>query len=95
MKKNLFFVLSLILGLIGVSFAQNTGNNDRYNLAVYATGLQDGNALSASVKSVAQNTASTNLQKGGNYQLIERSNEFLKQIEEEQRIQQSGDVADD
>lgn len=96
MIRNVFVLLaiSLLVGWNSLS-AQNAGDNQRFNLAVYATGLQDGNALSASVKSVAQNTASTNLQKGGNYQLIERSNEFLKQIEEEQRIQQSGDVADD
>lgn len=73
--------------------AQNP-NGNRYNLAVYATGLQDGNPISTPIKNIAQNTASTNLTGGGNYQLIERSNEFLKQIEEEKHFQQSGDVAD-
>lgn len=94
MKKNLFFVLSLILGLIGVSFAQNTGNNDRYNLAVYATGLQNDQPLSSSLLTVVQNKTITKLTGEGNYRLIERSNEFLRQIQNEQTMQQSGEVAD-
>ena len=95
MKKNLFFVLSLMLGLISVSFAQNTGNNDRYNLAVYATGLQNDQPLSNSLLTVVQNKTITKLTGEGNYRLIERSNEFLRQIQNEQATQQSGDVADD
>lgn len=94
MKKNLFFVLSLILGLIGVSFAQNTGNNGRYNLAVYATGLQNDQPLSSSLLTVVQNKTITKLTGEGNYRLIERSNEFLRQIQNEQTMQQSGEVAD-
>ena len=82
-KSTLFFLMIVLLAswLSDIS-AQNI-NGNRYNLAVYATGLQDGSPISASVKTVAQNTASTNLTGGGNYQLIERSDEFLKQIEEE------------
>lgn len=83
----------LFLGMENRLPAQNMGG-ERYNLAVYATGLQDGRQISDDIKNVAQNTASTKLTGGGNYQLIERSNEFLKQIEEEKKFQQSGDVAD-
>lgn len=85
-------VFPLMMGVHHTT-AQNP-NGNRYNLAVYATGLQDGSPISASIKTVAQNTASTNLTGRGNYQLIERSDEFLKQIEEEKHFQQSGDVAD-
>ncbi len=94
MKKNMFFVLSLMLGLICVSFAQNTGNNERYNLAVYAVGLQNDQPLSTSIQTVVQNKTITKLTGEGNYRLIERSNEFLQQIQKEQSTQQSGDVAD-
>lgn len=90
-----FLIISLLTGGFDNVSAQNAGSNDRYNLAVYATGLQDGSPISASVKSIAQNAATTNLTKGGRYQLIERSNDFLKQIEEETSFQQSGEVADD
>lgn len=94
MKNFSTYLLLILLFIAGCSVqAQNT-NGGRYNLAVYATGLQDGQNISASIKTIAQNTASTNLTGGGNYQLIERSSEFLKQIEEEQKFQQSGDVAD-
>lgn len=94
MKKVAKYALLLIL-LLGVSSLQaQNSSGGRYNLAVYATGLQDGQNISATVKTIAQNTAITNLTGRGNYQLIERSNEFLKQIEEEQKYQQSGDVAD-
>lgn len=90
----MFFVLSLMLGLICVSFAQNTGNNERYNLAVYAVGLQNDQPLSTSIQTVVQNKTITKLTGEGNYRLIERSNEFLQQIQKEQSTQQSGDVAD-
>lgn len=99
MKKALSNCLCLCLtvflffGMGNRLSAQNNGG-ERYNLAVYATGLQDGKLISETIKTVAQNTASTKLTGGGNYQLIERSNEFLKQIEEETKFQQSGDVAD-
>ena len=94
MKKNLFFVLSLMMGLVCVAFAQNTGNNERYNLAVYAVGLQNDQPLSTSIQTVVQNKTITKLTGEGNYRLIERSNEFLRQIQNEQTMQQSGEVAD-
>ena len=68
---------------------------DRYNLAVYAIGQQDGKPISTAIKTIAQNTAITNLTGGGNYQLIERANEFLQAIDQEYKKQMSGDVADD
>ncbi len=90
------FVLLIIYVLTGWNFlsAQNTGNNDRYNLAVYATGLQNDQPISSSLLTVVQNKTITKLTGEGNYRLIERSNEFLRQIQNEQVMQQSGEVAD-
>lgn len=90
------FVLLIIYVLTGWNFlsAQNTGNNDRYNLAVYATGLQNDQPISSSLLTVVQNKTITKLTGEGNYLLIERSNEFLRQIQNEQVMQQSGEVAD-
>ena len=83
-----------MMGLVCVAFAQNTGNNERYNLAVYAVGLQNDQPISASLLTVVQNKTITKLTGEGNYRLIERSNEFLRQIQNEQTMQQSGEVAD-
>lgn len=88
-----YTLIMLLLHIVIDLYAQNA-DGSRYNLAVYATGFQDGQPISVSIKSIAQNTAITKLTGGGNYQLIERSSEFLKQIEAEQQFQQSGDVAD-
>lgn len=93
MRKIAEFTMLFMLLFLHSMQAQNV-NDSRYNLAVYAAGLQDGQNISATIKSIAQNTAITNLTGRGNYQLIERSGEFLKQIEEEQKFQLSGDVAD-
>lgn len=90
------FVLLIIYVLTGWNSlsAQNTGDNDRYNLAVYATGLQNDQPISSSLLTVVQNKTITKLTGEGNYRLIERSNEFLRQIQNEQVMQQSGEVAD-
>lgn len=90
------FVLLIIYVLTGWNSlaAQNTGDNDRYNLAVYATGLQSDQPISSSLLTVVQNKTITKLTGEGNYRLIERSNEFLRQIQNEQVMQQSGEVAD-
>lgn len=86
-------ILFLLVGWNSLS-AQNTGDNKRYNLAVYATGSENDQPLSPSLLTVVQNRTITKLTSEGNYRLIERSGEFLKQIQEEQRMQLSGDVAD-
>lgn len=95
-KMNRFATLSslcLIL-LLSVSLLQAQNGNERYNLAVYAMGLQEGKPIEASIKVIAQNTAITCLTDKGNYLLIERSTEFLKAIDKEMATQLSGDVAD-
>lgn len=97
-KQNLFLLIFLttfiLTGWMSNLFAQNDGSNDRYNLAVYATGLQNDQPLSNSLLTVVQNKTITKLTGEGNYRLIERSNEFLRQIQNEQTMQQSGEVAD-
>ncbi|MBO4231666.1 MAG: hypothetical protein J5862_00295 [Bacteroidales bacterium] len=94
--KTFFYLIAMTMFLIGNSaiFAQNDNNNERYNLAVYATGTQNNQPLPISLQNVIQNRTITKLTAEGNYRLIERSSEFLKQIQNEQSIQQSGDVAD-
>ena len=95
-KKNRFATLSslcLIL-LLSVSLLQAQNGNERYNLAVYAMGLQEGKPIETSIKVIAQNTAITHLTGKGNYRLIERSTEFLKAIDKEMATQLSGNVAD-
>lgn len=91
----LFLTIFMLTGWMSNLSAQSTGNNDRYNLAVYATGLQDDQPLSSSLLTVVQNKTITKLTGEGNYRLIERSNEFLRQIQNEQTMQQSGEVADE
>ena len=100
MKKIMFrsllicLTVFLIFGLDYPIAAQTTGDNERYNLAVYATGTQNDQPLSTSLQTVVQNKTITKLTGEGNYRLIERSGEFLKEIQNEQKMQQSGDVAD-
>ena len=86
--------MSLLACWITCVSAQDAGKDERYNLAVYATGIQNDQALSTSIQTVVQNKTITKLTGEGNYRLIERSNEFLQQIQGEQRLQQSGEVAD-
>lgn len=83
----------LLVWTAGSAGAQG-GGDERYNLAVYATGSQNDQPLSTSLQTVVQNKTITKLTGEGNYRLIERSNEFLRQIQNEQTMQQSGDVAD-
>lgn len=90
----IFLTTFMLTGWMSNLSAQNTGSNERYNLAVYATGMQNDQPLSTSIQTVVQNKTITKLTGEGNYRLIERSNEFLRQIQNEQTIQQSGDVAD-
>lgn len=89
----LLFIVALGMGC-NLAYAQNNGNEGRYNLAVYATGIQNDRPLSVSLQTVIQNRTITLLTANGNYRLIERSGEFLKQLKNEQTMQQSGDVAD-
>lgn len=88
-----FLTFFLLMSWANIIVAQN-GYAERYNLAVYATGTQDDQPLSPSLQTVVQNKTITKLTGEGNYRLIERSNEFLIQINREQKMQQSGDVAD-
>ena len=94
--KSLWICLavSLIFGLKCQLSAQTSSKNERYNLAVYATGTQNDQPLSANLLTVVQNKTITKLTVEGDYQLIERSGEFLKEIQSEQKMQQSGEVAD-
>ena len=91
----IFLTTFMLTGWMSNLSAQNAGSNDRYNLAVYATGLQNDQPISASLLTVVQNKTITKLTGEGNYRLIERSNEFLRQIQNEQTLQQSGEVADE
>lgn len=91
----IFLTTFLLTGWTSDLSAQSTNNNERYKLAVYATGSQNDQQISPSLLSVVQSRTITKLTNEGNYQLIERSNDFLQQILKEQTTQQSGDVADD
>ncbi|MBP5496987.1 MAG: hypothetical protein J6X98_07440 [Bacteroidales bacterium] len=98
-KKCIITSVFILIALLLTSWtdsasAQATGDNERYNLAVYATGIQNDQPLSTSLLTVVQNKTITKLTGEGNYRLIERSGEFLKEIQNEQNMQQSGEVAD-
>ena len=97
LKKYIPLILMafLAMGRIGVVSAQTTSDDGRYNLAVYATGTQNDQSLPASLQTIIQNRTVTKLTKDGNYRLIERSGEFVRQIQKEQALQQSGEVADE
>lgn len=98
MRKPSFNVLCLTLSLLIICLnsilAQDTNSVEKYNLAVYATGSQNDQPLSISLQMIVQNRTITKLTSEGDYRLIERSSEFLQQIQKEQTIQLSGDVAD-
>lgn len=91
----LILMVFLAMGRIGVVSAQTTSDDGRYNLAVYATGTQNDQSLPASLQTIIQNRTVTKLTEDGNYRLIERSGEFVRQIQKEQALQQSGEVADE
>lgn len=97
LKKYIPMILMafLSMGRIGVVLAQTTSDDGRYNLAVYATGTQNDQSLPASLQTIIQNRTVTKLTEDGNYRLIERSGEFVRQIQKEQALQQSGEVADE
>lgn len=82
-------VLLIFMTTTVVALGQNSTGGERWKLAVYATG----NA-SETIKIITQNKVATALTNSGNYQLIERSSEFLKAITQEQKYQQSGEVDD-
>lgn len=90
----ILLVISLLVGWNSLS-AQNTGDNGRYKLAIYATGSQNGQPLEPDLLGMAQNRVITKLTNEGNYRMIERSDAFLKQIQNEQVMQQSGEVAEE
>ena len=98
MKRNysetIFLLVVLTFFTTGAMFAQSADDGNRLNLAVYTTGTQNDHVLSASLQNVIQNRTITKLTGEGRFRLIERSGEFLKQIQSEQTMQQSGDVAD-
>ncbi len=83
MKK---YLLVLVVALMTIAMPCQA-QNQKLKLAVYATGDVD-----AKLKSLAQNNASTELVNCGRYQMIERSDAFLKFVSEEQNYQRSGAV---
>lgn len=74
--------------------ASQKNNKERYNFAVYAIGTQNDQGLPISIQNVIQNRTITMLTTEGNYRLIERSGEFLKQVQNENALQQSGVISD-
>ena len=92
--RTIFLLVVMVFFITGVMFAQSADDGKRYNLAVYTTGTQNDQTLSISLQNVIQNKTITKLTGEGRFRLIERSGEFLKQIQSEQTMQQSGDVAD-
>ena len=90
------YVLFLLLLLGEGSLRAQNADGSRFKLAVYATvmGINDEQSVK-NIKSIAQGTSSNALIGGGKYEMIERSGEFLQQIEAEQKYQMSGDVRDD
>ena len=51
-KTLLFLMLSFLASLTNTILAHTTGDNERYNLAVYATGLQNDQPISTSLLTV-------------------------------------------
>ena len=92
MKKGL--LISLLILLMGVGMQLMA--QERLKFAVYVTGMKDGKAMTDTEEemSTAHGTASDVMINSGRYEMIERSQTFLKQIREEQRYQQSGIVED-
>lgn len=84
-----FFTTIVYLLFVALSVHAETTENEQKKLAVYVTGES-----SDQIKSVSQNKISTNLIKSGQYQLIERSSDFLKALNQEQEYQLSGSVDD-
>ena len=84
----------LVLGMIPTR-AQNASGS-RMKFAVYVTGIKDGKPLTDMDEemSSAHGTASDVMINSGKYEMIERSQAFLKQVREEQKYQQSGVVDD-
>ena len=84
----------LVLGMIPIR-AQNASGS-RMKFAVYVTGIKDGKPLTDMDEemSSAHGTASDVMINSGKYEMIERSQAFLKQVREEQKYQQSGVVDD-
>ena len=96
MRKIVKSILLLLLLFGAYALPAQNADGSRYKLAVYATvtGIQDDQTVK-SIKTIAQGTASNALIGSGRYEMIERSSEFMKQIEAEQQYQMSGDVRDD
>lgn len=90
----IFITITFLLVCLHIRAQVQNTENERYNLAVYATGTQNAQPLSTPLLTIVQNKTITKLTSEGNYRLIERSEEFLQQIKKEQTTQHSGDVAD-
>ena len=87
----------LILLLVGgFSLQAQNVNGTRLKFAVYVTGIKDGKPLTDLDEEMnsAHGTVSDVMINSGKYEMIERSQAFLKQIREEQKYQQSGVVDD-
>ena len=96
MKKISTYALLLLL-LIGAGQTQaQNADGSRLKFAVYVTGMKDGQQLTDVDEEMnsAHGTASDVMINSGLYEMIERSQAFLKQIREEQKYQQSGVVED-
>lgn len=76
------------------SSAKKPNNGEQYDLAVYVTGIQNDQGIPMSTLTVIQNKTITMLTAEKIYHLIDRSGEFFKQIQNEQALQQSGEIAD-
>ena len=91
--KNTLFMLLLVY--VCPVYAQPTGNT-RLKFAVYVTGIKEGRPLTDVDEEMnsAHGVASDVMINSGKYEMIERSQAFLKQIREEQKYQHSGVVED-
>jgi hypothetical protein len=83
MKKIL--ILLVVLCYVGVAMGQKS----KQNVAVYVTGSGD-----AGMNKVLGTKLVSEITHSGNYQAIERTDDFLRELSKEQTYQQSGSVDD-
>ncbi|GHT15684.1 hypothetical protein AGMMS4956_16190 [Bacteroidia bacterium] len=99
MKKVLLLVAGLVIGYGAIAQKRATTVSDSWDdeqmgtkrkVAVYVTGSGD-----AGMNKVLGTKLVSEITRSGNYQAIERTSDFLKELQKEQKYQLSGNVDDD
>jgi len=85
-------VLLLAIMCASVAWAQGNTDTEKRRIAVYLTASQK---VDSDVKRLINNQIITALTRTGRYEMIERNEAFVKQIDKERTTQLSGRVSDD